>query len=60
VSNVSEQNNGPEVLTNGCVFEDLDLTIRTDEISKAIHELELRVTDLIVFLTNLSLNEKHK
>jgi hypothetical protein len=56
VSNVSEQNNGPEVLTNGCVFEDLDLTIRTDEISKAIHELELRVTDLIVFLANLSLN----
>jgi hypothetical protein len=22
VSNVSEQNNGPEELTNGCVFED--------------------------------------
>ena len=38
VSDVPEQNNGPEELTKDCFFEDLELAITADEIIKAIHE----------------------
>jgi len=38
VSDVLEQNNGPEELTKDCFFEDLELAITADEIIKAIHE----------------------
>lgn len=40
VSDVPESNRRPEIPTNDCVFEELDVDITADEILKAINELK--------------------